>query len=419
MKIATSIKVLVGISLIPLCIAEQTLQNDPTSPLVFKENQSFEKTPPLSRSPYNDNSDTTSICSDSSDTSSCSFNSSNNLSEKPYVRILSLDGGGVRGIIEARMLMHIEKEVGKPISQIFDIIGGTSAGGMIATLLSMPDPKNPSKPLYTAEDVFNLLLTRSNNLFTQNFLSFGGTIGPKYTNSGLKKLLKEFYQRHQLKDSIVDTAVFAYDVDDQTISTLSSWNNGNILTRDAVGATTAAPTYFPAYTIKNPLHQNAIHPSDQHKSYIDGGIVANNPSVMLWMEAIKKFDKNNNYHIVSLGTGDFQKRIESQKVNGGGLITWLKYLPRLISSHQQNHTFNILNFFMKDSKKSKQEGIYTRLNPTLIGESSALDNYSPEHLNNLIRNTDIYLFNNKKEIDTLIQNLKDERYSDWIKTNEI
>lgn len=368
------------------------------------------------------NVDTTDLLETLSISSTASTVSSTTQENAPEIRVLSLDGGGVRGIIEARVLMHIEKEVGKPISQIFDLIGGTSAGGMIATLLSMPNKDAPLTPQYSAEDILNLLLTKSDRLFTKNIFSFWGVFGTKYTPSGLESLLHEFYKNFHLHDSLVDTAVFAYDVNNNQLSTLSSWSNENILTRDAVGATTAAPVYFPAYTIKPSNHEQY----GQHRSYIDGGVGANNPAVMLWMEAIKRFDRKSKFDIISLGTGDFQKRIRPQKVKNGGLFTWLKFFPRLISSNQQSTTNNILNFFMEDyqnrlqpSTNIKGEGYYTRFNPTMVGESSALDNYSPEHLSNLLRLTDIYMFNHKEELSNMITRLKGERYTDWLKRQDI
>ena len=67
--------------------------------------------------------------------------------------ILSISGGGIRGIIPAIILSHIEKHVGKPISKCFDLIAGTSTGGIIATLLSVPEN---NKPKYSASQVVEL-----------------------------------------------------------------------------------------------------------------------------------------------------------------------------------------------------------------------------------------------------------------------
>ncbi len=391
---------------------ESTLSTPLNSFTLNKESQLTFSSLDSNQNMPTDLSDTSSVTSTESTLSSIP-------EDVPEIRVLSLDGGGVRGIIEARILMHIEKEVGKPISQIFDIIGGTSAGGMIATLLSIPNKDNPLVSQYSAEDILKLLLTKSDRLFTQNVLSLGGTFGTKYTRKGLKSLLKEFYKDFHLQDSLVDTAVFAYDVDNDQMSTLASWSDENILTRDAVGATTAAPIYFPAYIIK-PLNQN----NGQQRSFIDGGVGANNPSVMLWMEAIKRFDRKNKFDIISIGTGDFQKRINPHKVKDGGLVAWAKFVPGLISSNQQSTTNNILNFFMNDPQNKSSssitgDGYFTRLNPIMVGESSALDNYSPEHLNNLIHLTDIFMLEHMYEIDNMIERLKGERYTDWLKNKTI
>lgn len=462
MKISGILKMLIGVHLIPISFSDKLMNyeeissNPPSHENILKDEKQYEFIQDLHHTAPTDSEGTTKLYTsknpllekvdflgtlhddssqikdDSSDTASTSslytdISEISHLTEAPDIRILSLDGGGVRGIILVRILMRIEQEVGKPISQIFDLIGGTSAGGMIATLLSIPDPENPTSPKYSAEDILHLLLTRSSSLFTQNFLSFGGALGTKYTRKGLKFLLKEFYSDIKLQDSLVNTAVFAYDIENEVIETLSSWSSSEILVRDAVGATTAAPVYFPAYTIK-PLQptQNPSITQHPYKSYIDGGVGVNDPSIMLWIEASQRFEGKNTFDILSLGTGDFKKKIKTQKVKDGGLLTWLKYFPRLVSSNQQGNTRTILNFFMKTQKsnsvttnapESRQKGFYTRLNPPMIGESSALDNYAPEHLNNLIRLTDIYLLEHETEINQMIERLKGERYTDWKKVN--
>ena len=74
-------------------------------------------------------------------------------------RILSIDGGGIRGIIPVTILASIEERTGKPISQLFDLIAGTSTGGILA--LGLTKPNSAGEPEYSAHDLCKLLRTRN------------------------------------------------------------------------------------------------------------------------------------------------------------------------------------------------------------------------------------------------------------------
>lgn len=100
---------------------------------------------------------------------STSVNSITNSSQKEVknktLNILSIDGGGIRGIIPAMVLCEIEKRTGKPISELFDFIAGTSTGGIIGLGLSVPDPNKPGQPLYKASDVLKIYEENGNSIF--------------------------------------------------------------------------------------------------------------------------------------------------------------------------------------------------------------------------------------------------------------
>jgi len=73
------------------------------------------------------------------------------LKKKHFVDVLAIDGGGLRGLISLQVLIYLEKKTGKPINQLFDVIGGTSTGAIIATFLTQPDQQG--KPLYSAQEL--------------------------------------------------------------------------------------------------------------------------------------------------------------------------------------------------------------------------------------------------------------------------
>ncbi|MBS4168009.1 patatin-like phospholipase family protein [Parachlamydia sp. AcF125] len=88
--------------------------------------------------------------------------------KKTIYPILSLDGGGIRGIIPITVLVEIEKITKKPIASLFKLIGGTSTGGILALGLSKPQEKDPRLPQYTAQDLLNIYTNEHSAIFQLN-----------------------------------------------------------------------------------------------------------------------------------------------------------------------------------------------------------------------------------------------------------
>ncbi|MFS8562880.1 MAG: patatin-like phospholipase family protein [Rhabdochlamydiaceae bacterium] len=90
--------------------------------------------------------------------------------ERKIHSILSIDGGGIRGIIPASMLVKIEEITSKPISDLFDLIGGTSTGGILALGLTVPSSGDPKKPRYTADNLLRLYTDEHESIFLQTLI---------------------------------------------------------------------------------------------------------------------------------------------------------------------------------------------------------------------------------------------------------
>ena len=136
------------------------------------------------------------------------------MANKKLVKILSLDGGGIRGVIMAMILTHIERQTGKPVSESFDLIAGTSAGGLLALGLTSPDEKG--KPKYSAEDVADMYEYIAKTVFTRSYWSkiplIGNLFGNKYTPVGAEKLIRELCGNLTLKDALCEVLVTSFDI---------------------------------------------------------------------------------------------------------------------------------------------------------------------------------------------------------------
>jgi hypothetical protein len=235
------------------------------------------------------------------DFSSCS---SIRISEQPFYNILSIDGGGIRGVIPAIWLTLLEHKIKKPISSIFHVVAGTSTGAIIGAGLTTPSLDNLSKPRYQACDLVELYRTKADEVFAKNpsFLSQVWTSilkEPKYLNEGRHKLFYEYFGGSKLSDTLSELVVPAVKSGSNATDIFARHRSRqdikkNILLTEMLMCTTAAPTYFPPYRFDDTI-------------YIDGGVQANNPAMLAYDHILKIYRNCNRDRIrlLSLGTGDY------------------------------------------------------------------------------------------------------------------
>ena len=237
--------------------------------------------------------------------------------------VLSIDGGGIRGIIPAMILNKIEKKTGRRIHELFDLIAGTSTGGIIALALTMPDPDCMDKPKHSAKDLVNLYKYRGHCIFNRSDLyknlSFNGYILRKYPTSGIKNVLRDFFGETRLSQALIDVLIPSYDMQGTRLY-WKDWKEGkeneecdeskvrrkgghprffkshqakkcnqpeeNYLMWQVARATAAAPTFFsPINTEFTPADDNDKPCKDLIETLIDGGLFANNPAMCAYAEA--------------------------------------------------------------------------------------------------------------------------------------
>lgn len=232
-------------------------------------------------------------------------------------RVLSIDGGGIRGLIPALVLAEIERKTGKPIAQCFDLVAGTSTGGILALALSVRDANG--KPRYAARDLADLYRERGKDIFKRSLWkalgSVNGFTDELYPSAGIENVLQEYFGGASLDSGLVKTLITTYDIQNREPLFLKSWRqeHATVLMRDAARATSAAPTYF----------EPALVPvSNAVRALVDGGVFINSPSVSAYAEARKLFP-NEEILVVSLGTGELTRPIPHDEAKGWGKAGWL------------------------------------------------------------------------------------------------
>ncbi|XP_077239990.1 patatin-like protein 2 isoform X1 [Tasmannia lanceolata] len=359
------------------------------------------------------------------------------------VTVLSIDGGGVRGIIPGTILAVLEsklQELDGPdvrLADYFDVIAGTSTGGLVTAMLTAPDKNN--RPLYAAKDINNFYLEHCPKIFPQkgcvyhppfnsricmylflpcfirilienlgcSFLSsardlLGALSGPKYDGKYLHSLVREILGETKLHQTLANIVVPAFDIKYLQPVIFSTYKAKNEVSNDpylsdvCIG-TSAAPTYLPAHYFQT--HDAKGNVKDFN--LIDGGVAANNPALTAISEVSKEIlMKNQDFLdikatdygkllVISLGTGS-AKQEEKYSANMAakwGVLGWLynSGATPLIDSFSQASAdmVDIHNSVLFQALHS--ECNYLRIqDDTLVGNASSVDISTKENLLNLV-----------------------------------
>ena len=298
--------------------------------------------------------------------------------KKPgHINVLSLDGGGIRGIIPAMLLAEIEKRTSKPISQLFDIIAGTSTGGILALALSKPRDNNAIEPEFTATALIDLYENKGEIIFPKSALrKIGQAMEERYPAKGLETLLDQYFGQTRLKDALTEIIITSYDIENRAAFFFRSKNARNpVLEKDydypmkaVARATSAAPTYF---------EPNKIEKSDGNGYWalVDGGVFANNPAMCAYVEALQ-VNPTADICMVSLGTGQATHGISYDQAKGWGLVQWARPILDVVFDGV-NDTIH----YQLDKLLTKWK--YYRFQVELQNVNEAMDDVKPENINRL------------------------------------
>ncbi|XP_059635327.1 patatin-like protein 2 [Cornus florida] len=265
------------------------------------------------------------------------------------ITVLSIDGGGIRGIIPGTILSFLESELQKldgedaRIADYFDVIAGTSTGGLVTAMLTAPNENN--RPLFAAKDIKDFYLESCPKIFPQLWSSFPHVAkiikalsGPKYDGKYLHNIVKEKLGNIKLHQTLTNIAIPTFDIKKLEPTIFSTYEVQNKPSLDAslsdiCIATSAAPTYLPAHYFETKAADGRV----REFNLIDGGVAANNPTLIAIGEvtkqimrgnpdflAIKKMDYGR-LLVISLGTGSpkAEEKYDADVAAKWGVLGWL------------------------------------------------------------------------------------------------
>ncbi|CAL5001631.1 unnamed protein product [Urochloa decumbens] len=243
------------------------------------------------------------------------------------VTVLSIDGGGVRGIIPGTILAFLEEKLqeldgeGARIADYFDVIAGTSTGGLVTAMLTAPSPDDKNRPLFAAKDINNFYLKHCSKIFP----SCGGgplglfkklMTGPKYDGKYLHSVIRDLLGETKVSNALKNIVIPTFDIKLLQPTIFSKYDAVNDVSKDALLSdvcisTSAAPTYLPGHQFETKDKDGKTRPFN----LIDGGVAANNPTLLAMNDVTKQILLGNQdffpikpadygkFMVLSLGTG--------------------------------------------------------------------------------------------------------------------
>ncbi|GLT45060.1 hypothetical protein SLA2020_189220 [Shorea laevis] len=328
-----------------------------------------------------------------------------NFAKRKMVTVLSIDGGGVKGLLPGTLLACLEsklQELDGPnarIADYFDVIAGTSTGGLLTTMLTAPNKEN--RPMYAGEDLINFYFDHSPKIFPQKShlrSTVASLTGPKYDGEYLKTMVNQFLGDITLKQTLTNVVIPAFDIkllQPVVFSTSDAKNDDlkNARLADVCIGTSAAPCFFPAHYFETK------DSSGKSRSFnlIDGGVAANNPTLLAMTQIWKDNEEfaeigpvdSRRMLVLSLGTGSDkeEERYDAAKASKWGMVNWLydggrtPLLHFFADASCDMVDFHVSTFFhCLDSKEN-----YLRIqDDTLTGDACELDLATKENMQTLV-----------------------------------
>ena len=335
-------------------------------------------------------------------------------------RILSIDGGGIRGIIPAMILNYIEEKTNKRIESMFDSIAGTSTGGILALGLTKrnSDTTTNHEPEYTAAELVEFYRRHGEKIFSEFFPTpIDELLQPKFNPKHKQEVLTNLFGETRVEHALREVFIPSYDVElrapvfftsnfnaEETESLDSRKICRGFTMVDAAMATSAAPTFFPPYKLKT-VHRT----SEDYYALVDGGIFANNPTSIALMESMISFRRKNNKEldrsdvlIVSLGTGSLTRKYKYQDTKNWGQIKWALPLISIVFDGQSESIAYQLDRLMTTEGEGRN---YYRFQVPLSAENGRdrMDNASPDNIQYLEKLGKILIEQRRELLDQLCE----------------
>ncbi|KAK2992289.1 hypothetical protein RJ640_020282 [Escallonia rubra] len=327
-------------------------------------------------------------------------------SDRELITVLSIDGGGIRGIIPGVILAFLESQLqmldgpDARIADYFNVIAGTSTGGLVTAMLAAPDERK--RPVFAAKDIVPFYLDncpkifkRSRNPLTRCTKSAWSMVHrPGYDGEHLHNIIRKYLGKTTLGQTLTNVVIPTFDIKRNHPTIFSSHKDpslDDVLLSDICIGTSAAPMYLPPYYFKANNYSGLV----RRFNIIDGGVAANNPTLIAICEMMNdelspRKATDCKLLVLSLGTGTARrhKKYKACEAAKWGAVKWLashgssplvNFFAQASSAMQDIYILTILRAF-------ESEDYYYRIqDETLSDNLASMDRATKENLEDLVK----------------------------------
>ena len=299
------------------------------------------------------------------------------------MRVLSIDGGGIRGLIPALVLEELERRAERRVFELFDLIAGTSTGAILACALCAPDPLPAARVAALYEEEGPEIFSRS---IFQRIRSADGLLDERYDSATLDGALARFLSDKPLSRTRPDLVVPAYDTAGPGPFFFKSTDARESPEDDfplsvVARASSAAPTYFEPSAVDG-------------RALVDGGVFAANPAMSAFAEVLR-FQPGAEVVLLSLGTGERTRRRTFDEIEDWGLLEWARPLLDVVFD-------GISDAVDYQLRHALGEGRYWRFQVELTLANDALDDATDENLRALRAQAEELIAARSADLDAVI-----------------
>jgi patatin-like phospholipase/acyl hydrolase len=321
-------------------------------------------------------------------------------------RLLSIDGGGLRGLIPALVLAHIEEQTQKPVHELFDAVAGTSSGAILALGLVHPTPRSAVHLARLYREFAGTIFaeTLADKVAPLSWLGFARGLDlndlwrPRYSPKGRTTALEGLYGEARLREARLPVFIPSYDLEMRCpvvfVSRAEHENPDDTFYEataqasflDAVLASSAAPSYFPPHRV--PRSAGGAY------ALVDGGIVANNPTS--FAHGVFRGAESEGDIVLSLGTGSLQDPFPFDTAKKWGTLSWMSPLLKIVLDGQTEAVATVMRARLHGAHYVRVQGLLEG-----SGATDELDDLRPENLDALERFAVKLIETHRRELDLL------------------
>ncbi len=321
------------------------------------------------------------------------------------VNILSIDGGGIRGIMPAVILAGLENKLQQTsgnaearLSGYFDFFAGTSIGGLLSCVYLAPNDNGLAGTKYSAAQAPEFYFAYAGNAFKPNKKQSTDESFHRYAPGGLESQLKLLFKDIKYSQLLKPCYITAYNVSLMKPCEFLSEQakrepDSDYYVRDILRATSALPGLFPP--------ANICSLAGKSSCFVDGSLFAHNPAYNAYLQAKKIFPDARNFLVLSLGTGLVNSLSSDINISDNSYKNWAKLLAELSFGEFTSDTGLRFEEAFREAKSSR----YVRLQPSLEGLNTLPDDVTPQNINELYARGQMFLMQNDNLLSEIARNL--------------